>query len=201
MRPQRVRESAAAEAEDVRLAYVACTRAKDHLLVSLFRPEAKKDTTRAAKLEEFCADHLDLFQKLDWESLVEAAAAYTPQAEEEERLRLVAILPPCGRSGRRSVISTIEKASRPQAQAVTAIAQRVKGQPPSVPAEGDVIIGEGGSRRRRNPVPARAWRDEPWAGGPRRAAEHRPAYRRGAGGHLPCPSGGGGHRRRSEGCP
>ena len=35
----------------------------------------------------------------------------------------------------------------------------------------------------------------------RRAAEHRPAYRRGAGGHLPSPSGGGGHRRRSEGCP
>ncbi len=77
------RESAAAEAEGVRLAYVACTRAKDHLVVSLFRPAAKKDTTRAAKLEEFCADHLDLFQKLDWESLVQAAGAYEPMAEEE----------------------------------------------------------------------------------------------------------------------
>ena len=34
--------------------------------------------------------------------------------------------------------ATIENASRPQAQAVTAIAQRVKGQPPSVSAEGAV---------------------------------------------------------------
>ena len=132
------RESAAAEAEEVRLAYVACTRAKDHLLVSLFRPEAKKDTTRAAKLEEFCADHLDLFQKLDWESLVEAAAAYTPQAEEEERLASGGDFATLRAQWEAQRDSTIEKASRPQAQAVTAIAQRVKGQPPSVPAEGDV---------------------------------------------------------------
>ena len=47
------KESTAAAAEDVRLAYVACTRAKDHLLVSLFRRRAKNDTTRAARLEEF----------------------------------------------------------------------------------------------------------------------------------------------------
>ena len=132
------RESAAAEAEEVRLAYVACTRAKDHLLVSLFRPEAKKDTTRAAKLEEFCADHLDLFQKLDWESLVEAAAAYTPQAEEEERLASGGDFATLRAQWEAQRDSTIEKASRPQAQAVTAIAHRVKGQPPSVPAEGDV---------------------------------------------------------------
>ena len=132
------RESAAAEAEEVRLAYVACTRAKDHLLVSLFRPEAKKDTTRAAKLEEFCADHLDLFQKLDWESLVEAAAAYTPQAEEEERLASGGDFATLRAQWEAQRDSTIEKASRPQAQAVTAIAQRVRGQPPRVPTEGDV---------------------------------------------------------------
>ena len=143
------RESAAAEAEEVRLAYVACTRAKDHLLVSLFRPEAKKDTTRAAKLEEFCADHLDLFQKLDWESLVEAAAAYTPQAEEEERLASGGDFAALRAQWEAQRESTIEKASQPQAQAVTAIAQRVKGQPPGVPGEGDVTsekveAGEGG---------------------------------------------------------
>ena len=131
------RESEAAEAEEVRLAYVACTRAKDHLLVSLFRPEANTDTTRAAKLEDFCADRLDLFQKLDWESLVEAAAAYTPQAEEESAAPEgdFAVLRAQWEAQRES---TIEMASRPQAQAVTAIAQRVKGQPPSVPTEGDV---------------------------------------------------------------
>ena len=134
----RIRESAAAEAEDVRLAYVACTRAKDHLVVSLFRPAAKKDTTRAAKLEEFCADHLDLFQELDWESLVEAAGAYEPMAEEERSATGgdIAALRAQWEAQRES---TIEKASRQQAQAVTGIAQRVKGQPPSVPAEGDVI--------------------------------------------------------------
>ena len=142
------RESAAAEAEEVRLAYVACTRAKDHLLVSLFRRGAKSDTTRAAKLEEFCADRLDLFQKLDWESLVEAAAGYTPQAEEEKATPDgdFAALRAQWEAQRES---TIEKASQPQAQAVTAIAQRVKGQPPGVPAKGDVTsekveAGEGG---------------------------------------------------------
>ena len=131
------RESAAAEAEEVRLAYVACTRAKDHLLVSLFRPEAKTATTRAAKIEGFCADRLDLFQKLDWESLVEAAAAYTPQAEEESAAPEgdFAVLRAQWEAQRES---TIEMASRPQAQAVTAIAQRVKGQPPRVPTERDV---------------------------------------------------------------
>ena len=131
------RESAAAEAEEVRLAYVGCTRAKDHLLVSLFRRGVKKDTTRAAKLEEFCADRLDLFQKLDWESLVEAAGAYAPIAE-EERISSggdFAVLRAQWEAQRES---TIRKSSRPQAQAVTAIAQRVKGQQPGVPEEGVV---------------------------------------------------------------
>ena len=141
------KESTAAAAEDVRLAYVACTRAKDHLLVSLFRRRAKNDTTRAARLEEFCADRLDLFQKLDWESLVEAAGGYTPQAREERAAPDgdFAALRAQWEAQRKSAI---EKASRPQAQAVTAIAQRVKGQPRSVPAEGDltsekVEAGEG----------------------------------------------------------
>ncbi len=141
------RETVAADAEDVRLAYVACTRARDHLIVSLFRREIRRDTTRAAKLEEFCADRLDLFQKLDWESLVRAAAAYTPQAEEGKAT------PDGDFSALRAQWdaqreSVIEKASRPQAQAVTEIAQRVKGQLPSMPAEGDVTsekveVGEG----------------------------------------------------------
>ena len=131
------RETAAAAAEDVRLAYVACTRAKDHLIVSLFRRGAKSDTTRAAKLEEFCADRLDLFQKLDWESLVEAAAGHTPRAEEEKATTdddFVALRAQW--EAQRE--STVKKASQPQAQAVTVIAQKVKGQPTSVLAEGNV---------------------------------------------------------------
>ena len=133
----KVRESASAEAEDVRLAYVACTRAKDHLLVCVFRRSVKNDATRAAKLEEFCADRLDLFEKLDWESLVEAAAAYEPQAEEERAASSgdFAALRAQWEAQRES---TIERASQPQAQAVTAIAKLVKRQPPTVPAEGDV---------------------------------------------------------------
>ena len=131
------KESTAAAAEDVRLAYVACTRAKDHLLVSLFRRRAKNDTTRAARLEEFCADRLDLFQKLDWETLVEAAGGYTPQAR-EERAAPDGDFAALRAQWEAQRESAIEKASRPQAQAVTAIAQqRVKGQPRSVPAEGD----------------------------------------------------------------
>lgn len=133
----KVRESAAAAAEDVRLAYVACTRAKDHLLLSLFRREAKRDTTRAARLEEFCADRLDLFQKLDWESLVEAAAAYTPQAE-DDGARSVGDYAALRARWEAQRKFTIEKASQPQAEAATAIARQVKGQPPGVMAEGDV---------------------------------------------------------------
>ena len=166
----KVRESAAAEAEDVRLAYVACTRAKDHLLVCVFRRSVKNDATRAAKLEEFCADRLDLFEKLDWESLVETAAGYTPQAE-EDRAAFGGDFATLRAQWEAQRVSTIEKASQPQAQAVTAIAKLVKRQPPTVPAEGDVTSEKEGGGRRRNPVPARARRDEPWAGGPRRAAE------------------------------
>ena len=132
------------------MAYVACTRAKDHLVVSLFRRGVKKDTTRAAKLEEFCSDRLDLFQKLDWESLVEAAVAFTPMAD-EERAAPEGDFADLRAQWEAQRESTIEKASQAQAQAVTAIAQRVKGQPPSVPAEEDVTsekaeAGEGESR-------------------------------------------------------
>ena len=103
----------------------------------VFRRSVKNDATRAAKLEEFCADRLDLFEKLDWESLMEAAAAYEPQAEEERAASSgdFAALRAQWEAQRES---TIERASQPQAQAVTAIAQRVNGQPPGVPAEGDV---------------------------------------------------------------
>ena len=131
------RESAAADAEDVRLAYVACTRARDHLLVSLFRRKVQKDATRAAKLEEFCADRMELFQQLDWESLVEAAGVYTPQAEEGRPASVGDYASMRAQWGVER-LATIENASRPQAQAVTTIAQRVKGQPPSVSAEGGV---------------------------------------------------------------
>ena len=133
----KVREAAAAAAEDVRLAYVACTRAKDYLVVSLFRRGAKNDTTRAAKLEELCADRLDLFQELEWESLVEAAAAYQPQAEEENQTAPSGDFAAQRAQWKARRESTIEKASSPQAQAITAVAQRAKGQPPRVPIEGD----------------------------------------------------------------
>ena len=130
-------ESLADAAEDVRLAYVACTRAKDHLVVSLFRRDARTDTTRAAMLEEFCADGQDLFQVLDWEELVEEAKGYTPQAREgmAETLGNFAEQRAQWETQREAAI---KKASRPQAQAVTAIAQQVKRHPRSVLLQGDV---------------------------------------------------------------
>ena len=78
---------------------------------------------------------------------MEAAGGYTPQAR-EERAAPDGDFAALRAQWEAQRESAIEKASRPQAQAVTAIAQRVKGQPRSVPAEGDltsekVEAGEG----------------------------------------------------------
>lgn len=121
------REKAAGEAEEVRLAYVACTRARDHLVVSLFRTAKRSDGSRAAIIESLTGDNPDLFQTLDWEQLLAAAAPPPAQTDDgapppvrdfhDERARWAA--------QRQAAIAA---SRQPQARAVTAIAQAAKGQ-------------------------------------------------------------------------
>ena len=59
-------------AESVRLAYVAATRAEDHLVLSLFRRES--GSSPAAKIEEFCAGHDSLWREIDVAALPDSGA-------------------------------------------------------------------------------------------------------------------------------
>ncbi|MDE2801834.1 MAG: UvrD-helicase domain-containing protein [Chloroflexota bacterium] len=132
------REKAAGEAEEVRLAYVACTRARDHLIVSLFRREKGSDGSRAAIIESLTEGNPELFQTLDWQDLLPTTTATPPQEDDgqpapdgdfyEERSRWAA---------RRE--DAIAASKQPQARAVTAIAQGAKGQAAeAAPAEDEV---------------------------------------------------------------
>ena len=132
------REKAAGEAEEVRLAYVACTRARDHLVVSLFRREKGSEGSRAAMIESLTGDNPELFQPLDWRELLAAATPAPAQPDDgrpategdfhEERARWAA-----------QREAAIAASRRPQARAVTAIAQGAKGQPAeAAPVEDEV---------------------------------------------------------------
>lgn len=59
------REVLAEVEEQIRLAYVACTRARDYLVLSLFRKEQDKDGSPAALLEKACATRLDLWREIE----------------------------------------------------------------------------------------------------------------------------------------
>ena len=59
------REVLAEVEEQVRLAYVACTRARDYLVLSLFRKEQENDGSPAALLEKACATRPDLWREIE----------------------------------------------------------------------------------------------------------------------------------------
>ncbi len=139
--PAQEREKAASEAEGVRLAYVACTRARDHLVVSLFRKTSKNDNSRAAKMAGYCEDRPELHRELDWRRLTAAAEAHAPQAGEDRGTSAGDF------NGARAEWAarreaTIAEASQPQAQAVTAIAQGTKGQAPGSALPDDTVTSD-----------------------------------------------------------
>ncbi len=78
------RERQMAEAENVRLLYVAATRARDHLVLSLRRGE--RGTTQAHAMAEFMEDRPEL-----WEPITLRGSAPPPGWEEEEEGRTPAI--------------------------------------------------------------------------------------------------------------
>ncbi|MEX0762746.1 MAG: UvrD-helicase domain-containing protein [Dehalococcoidia bacterium] len=60
----REQEKDAGTAENVRLMYVACTRARDHLVVSTFR-KSNDSKTLATRIAELCQEGEDLWQRLE----------------------------------------------------------------------------------------------------------------------------------------
>jgi ATP-dependent helicase/nuclease subunit A len=58
-------EKTADKAENIRLMYVAATRAKDHLIVSLYRPIKKTDNSFAACLERICGGKDDFWNPIE----------------------------------------------------------------------------------------------------------------------------------------
>ena len=58
-------EKTADKAENIRLMYVAATRAKDHLVVSLYRPKKENDNTFANQIEEICSGTSELWSPIE----------------------------------------------------------------------------------------------------------------------------------------
>jgi len=63
------KEKLAEEAERVRLMYVAATRAKDHLVISLFRPLKKTDNSFANRLETLCRNSPGIWHPIEPQAL------------------------------------------------------------------------------------------------------------------------------------
>jgi ATP-dependent helicase/nuclease subunit A len=111
-------EANADKAERVRLAYVAATRAKDHLVVSLFRQSQKgDDKSYAALLEQFCSSVPGL-----WEE-VTPAVAREPVAPAPPRELSHAEFTERRDAWQERRDAAIKAASRPEAEAVSTISK------------------------------------------------------------------------------
>ena len=107
------------------MAYVACTRARDHLVLSLFRKSQRNDTSPAGLMEQFCAALPDLWREIDVDSLSTPAVSPPPALAPQP--------PPNAAEFNRQRgqwledrAATIAAASRKEARAVTAIARLEK---------------------------------------------------------------------------
>ena len=122
------REQQAEDAERVRLAYVAATRARDHLVVSLFRAEKRTDKSPAAILESLSADAPQLWREVDEYRLNHPRPSAPPPpavaaAPDDFALRRA--------EWQEERAAVIAQAQRPQAQAVTAVTRLEKDEPES----------------------------------------------------------------------
>ena len=72
------REKLVQEAEEVRLMYVACTRARDHLVLSLRRTARGGKTTAAGKISEYLKDNPELWEPAPIEPPEAPPAAGSP---------------------------------------------------------------------------------------------------------------------------
>ena len=121
-------EQQAEDAERVRLAYVAATRARDHLVVSLFRAEKRTDKSPAAILESLGAAAPHLWREVDEYRLTHPRPSAPPppavSAAPDDFARRRA-------EWQAERAAVIAQAQRPQAQAVTAVTRLEKDEPES----------------------------------------------------------------------
>jgi len=110
-------EKEADGAEGVRLAYVAATRAEDHLVVSLFRPE--RGAPPAARIEELCAGDESLWREIDLDALPSAG----PTAPDAAPLDVTA---PDREQWIEEREELVTAAAAPVAVAATTLAQQAK---------------------------------------------------------------------------
>ena len=127
-------EAAADAAEHVRLTYVATTRARDHLVLSLFRKSQRNDNSPAGLMEQFCASRPDLWRTIDADSL--SIPPVSPPHASAPR----PVLDPVEFNRQREQwleerAAAIAAASTDEAQAVTGIARSDKDE-----AEGGEVV-------------------------------------------------------------
>lgn len=121
-------EQQAEDAERVRLAYVAATRARDHLVVSLFRAEKRTDKSPAAILESLGDSAPQLWREIDGYRLNHPRPSAPPPPAVSAAPDDFARRRAQWQAERAAVIA---QAQRPQAQAVTAVTRLEKDEPES----------------------------------------------------------------------
>jgi ATP-dependent helicase/nuclease subunit A len=109
-------EEAAEEAERMRVMYVAATRAKDHLVISLYRKVQKTDNSFAEKIERFCNDKPGIWKPVQ----LMQDAKITEESKEAESFADSEADLARWRSEREKIL---EKASRPVSISATSIAR------------------------------------------------------------------------------
>ena len=115
-------EDAADAAEHVRLAYVATTRARDHLVLSLFRKSQRNDNSPAGLMEQFCASRPDLWREIDVDSLSTPTVSPPPASAPQPESNAAEFNRQRGQ-WLENRAATIAVASREEARAVTGIAR------------------------------------------------------------------------------
>ncbi len=111
-------EKLADEAEDARLMYVAATRARDHLVVSLYRKATKEDKSLAGTICRLAGEEADLWDELGqnpYDAGAPVKVVSGDKAEEDSSARRDEWV-----KNRRRVL---ELASRPTSLAVTSLAR------------------------------------------------------------------------------
>jgi len=84
----RKNDQGADTAEDVRLMYVAVTRARDHLIVSMFRSDSSNaKRSRAAAISQHCAKMPDLWREIPTEEILGADAPQSKQSETQAQFK------------------------------------------------------------------------------------------------------------------
>jgi len=120
-----VREKAKGQAERTRQMYVATTRAQDHLVVSLFRPETKgNDSSFAGSIEQKVGRDSSLWEEIDLDSFVSSEGEdLSPEQEklssfvDSEDLRDAWLI---------QRFETIRASSQPSSIGATGLAQSAK---------------------------------------------------------------------------